>query len=112
MQWNQGSDRAYPSLYKRVFRGPSNPSHGNSTKTSLARGCPPRPGAGAPPGRGVDLKHNSYQRYLLKKKGLKDLRSERTPERRTIPNFDKRVVNNKWKKDAIIANTPICPDCK
>ena len=109
MQWNQSSDRAYPSLSKLKFQGQNVPSHGSSTRTSLTRH---RPGAGGPPGKGVDLKHNSYHRYLLKKKGLKNLRGERKSTYTSIPNFNKRVVNNKYKKDSIIANNFICPKCK
>lgn len=108
MQWNQSSDRAYPSLSKVKFQGQNVPSHGSSTRTSLTRH---RPGAGGPPGKGVDLKHNSYHRYLLKKKGLKNLRSEQCSKSTSIPNFNKRVVNNKYKKDSVIANNFICPNC-
>ena len=61
VNWNQMSDRAKPSItYNNV------PSHGNSTKRTLTRH---RPGAGSAPGIGVDVKHGSYQRYLLRKKG-------------------------------------------
>lgn len=116
-QWNQSSDRAFPS---RMIR-PNNvnvPSHGNSTKTSLTRH---RPGAGAG-GRqdGVDLKHNSYHRYLLKKKGLKPLRGGKqkiNPWQNPRPHkseavFEKSVQNNKWRKDSIVANMNFClEDC-
>ena len=68
LQWNQSSDRAFLSRMFKNMRV-NVPSHGNSTKTSLTRH---RPGAGAGGKQdGVDLKHNSYHRYLLKKKGLK-----------------------------------------
>lgn len=63
VNWNQSSDRARPSLTMRYV-----PSHGNSTKTSITR-C--RPGAACPGGSrsaGVDIKHNSYARFLAKKK--------------------------------------------
>lgn len=64
VNWNQSSDRSVPHLTQRNV-----PSHGNSTKRSLSR-C--RPGAlcpGSLESSGVDIKHNSYQRYLLRKKG-------------------------------------------
>lgn len=61
VNWNQMSDRAKPTItYNNV------PSHGNSTKYSLTRH---RPGACSAPGIGVDVKHGSYERYLLRKKG-------------------------------------------
>tara|TARA_B100000524_G_scaffold147638_1_gene74512 strand:- start:439 stop:981 length:543 start_codon:yes stop_codon:yes gene_type:complete len=103
-QWNQSSDRAYPSLYK--LKKQNIPSRGNSTKTSLIRH---RPGASGSSGKGVDLKHNSYHRYLLKKKGLKHLRGE--INNNTHPYLHKGSVNNKWKKDTIIANAIICSNC-
>jgi len=64
VNWNQSSDRNVPHQTQRNV-----PSHGNSTKRSLTR-C--RPGALCPgnaESAGVDIKHNSYQRYLLRKKG-------------------------------------------
>ena len=59
--WNQSSDRAI----QHVTPNPV-PSFGNSTKSSLTR---MRPGAMKPGGRGVDIKHNSYARYLNRIKG-------------------------------------------
>ena len=112
-QWNQSSDRAFPSRFNRKLNV-NVPSHGNSTKTSLTRH---RPGAGAGGKQlGVDLKHNSYHRYLLKKKGLKPLRGEKQkiyPWNDPKPYqsnavFDKSVQNNKWRKDSIVANMNLC----
>lgn len=112
-QWNQSSDRALPSRFNRKLNV-NVPSHGNSTKTSLTRH---RPGAGAGGKQlGVDLKHNSYHRYLLKKKGLKPLRGEKQkidPWKDPKPHqskavFDKSVQNNKWRKDSIVANMNLC----
>lgn len=60
LNWRQSSDRARPHIQSSVV-----PSKGNSlrgTLTSL------RPGASAPGGSGVDIKHNSYARYLAKKR--------------------------------------------
>ena len=112
-QWNQSSDRAFPSRFNKTMKV-NVPSHGNSTKTSLTRH---RPGAGAGGKQlGVDLKHNSYHRYLLKKKGLKPLRGEKQKidswndpkphQSKTV--FDKSVQNNKWRKDSIVANMNLC----
>ena len=60
--WHNASDRIQSS--KLVFN--NIPSRGNSTKTTITRN---RPGAMQYSGDGVDIKHNSYERYLLKKKG-------------------------------------------
>ena len=60
LNWNQSSDRARP--HTQIVNVPS---HGNSTKTTLTRN---RPGASTPGGKGVDVKHGSYARYLARKK--------------------------------------------
>ena len=60
VNWDQMSDRA------RAHVGTAyNPSRGNSTRASLVRH---RPGAGGYAGRGVDVKHDSYARYLARRK--------------------------------------------
>lgn len=41
------------------------PSHGNSVRATLTRA---RPGASSPGGEGVNKKHDSYARYLSKRK--------------------------------------------
>lgn len=61
VNWNQSSDRNKPSIQKVIV-----PTNGNSLHSTLTSH---RPGAGSPGGIGVDIKHNSYERYLLKKKG-------------------------------------------
>jgi hypothetical protein len=81
VNWNQMSDRAVPSVLKTNV-----PSHGNSTRTSLTR---MRPGSTCAAGKGVDIKHGSYDRYLARLKGKSVLRT--APE--TIPNNQKSV---KW----------------
>ena len=62
--WNQMSDRKAPSTYyKQYYLNSTVPSNSNrSTKYSN------KPGATSLGGYGVDIKYNSYQRYLLKKK--------------------------------------------
>ena len=55
VNWNQASDRTNPHLQPAGSSG-GNPG-GNSTKRSVTR---LRPGALAPGGAGVDIKHNSY----------------------------------------------------
>ena len=69
---NNPSDRNHPSNSKlSSFRVvPRAPNTKKRTKTSL------RPGALCPGGIGVDVKHNSYDRYLARKKKcliIKDL---------------------------------------
>lgn len=60
--WNQASDRAVAGVVARNV-----PSRGaSSVHCSITRA---RPGATSAPGRGVDIKHGSYARYLAKLKG-------------------------------------------
>jgi hypothetical protein len=59
--WNQASDRAVAGIVVRNV--PSRGSSAHCTRTSA------RPGACSAPGRGVDIKHGSYDRYLAKLKG-------------------------------------------
>ena len=126
LQWNQSSDRAFPARSKSPYNTTNNiPSHGNSTKKSLTRH---RPGSGAGGHQlGVDIKHNSYHRYLLKKKGLKPLRGKpATTINGGFPNYingdpvcystsatpcsqtGKPIQNNKYKKDSIVAGLQYC----
>jgi hypothetical protein len=60
VNWNQMSDRAVPAQQTAYH-----PTRGNSTKCTVTSD---RPGAGAPAGKGVDVKHGSYARYLGQKK--------------------------------------------
>jgi len=66
------SDRPIPSNYN-VSHINTVPSRGNSTKTSLTRN---RPGSQAPGGKGVDIKHGNYARYLARLKGRGPLRTQ------------------------------------
>jgi len=75
VNWNQMSDRAVPGVVKTNV-----PSYGNSTRSSVTR---MRPGSTSAPGKGVDMKHGSYERYLGRLKGKSVLRTE--PE---------KIVNN------------------
>jgi uncharacterized membrane protein YgcG len=61
VNWNQSSDRQVPSIGTYYV-----PSRGNTTKGTVTRN---RPGASGSAGTGVDIKHNSYARYLARKKG-------------------------------------------
>ena len=60
VNWNQASDRNRPSVQTTYV-----PSRGNSTRSTQTSA---RPGAASPGGKGVDVKHNSYARYLARKK--------------------------------------------
>ncbi len=85
VNWNQMSDRKEPHIQPNLVVGGSF-YHGSSTKRTITRN---RPGAGCPGGKGVDIKHNSYYRYLDRLKG-------RGPARRGVvpPDFGKPVVFN------------------
>jgi hypothetical protein len=71
--WNQSSDRHVPSVQKAYV-----PSRGNSTRSSQTSS---RPGGASPGGSGVDVKHNSYDRYLARKKAgnLRTQSTQATP---------------------------------
>lgn len=74
VNWNQMSDRANPHIQVVVS---GNGLTGNSRKRTITR-C--RPGALSPGGIGVDIKHNSYDRYLARIKGKAPLRREKIPD--------------------------------
>jgi hypothetical protein len=81
VNWNQMSDREEPH-YQPVTVS----SRGNSTKRTITRH---RPGAATPGGYGVDVKHNSYDRYLNRLKGKGPIRRGAIPE-----NFGEYIVYN------------------
>lgn len=62
VNWNQSSDRAKPHI--QPTNNQRNSSSLRGTRTSL------KPGAMTPGGVGVDIKHNSFNRYYLRIKGL------------------------------------------
>jgi hypothetical protein len=72
VNWNQMSDRALPSNLN-VSKISIVPSRGNSTRSSITRH---RPGSMRPGGKGVDIKHGSYARYLARLKGKGPLRTQ------------------------------------
>ena len=75
LNWDQASDRARPHVQEAVV-----PSRGNSLRRTLTA---LRPGASAPGGAGVDVKHDSYARYLAQKRG----RNTRTSPGKPTPGF-------------------------
>jgi hypothetical protein len=78
VNWNQMSDRREPHV-QVVKTGTGSGYHSSSTKRTVTG---PRPGAMSPGGVGVDIKHNSYDRYLNRLKGKAPLRRGVVP-----PNF-------------------------
>lgn len=78
--WNQSSDRAVQSIETAVV-----PTRGSSTRSSITR---LRPGSMRPGGKGVDVKHNSYDRYLARLKGRKVLRQENSNYAVTAQKFN------------------------
>ena len=80
VNWNQMSDRAIPHVQKAGASGST--YGGNSLRRSLTR---LRPGALSPGGVGVDIKHNSYYRYLARIKGKGPLRQDTVPEHFGVP---------------------------
>ena len=60
VNWNQRSDRVLASVQPAISS-----TRGNSLRHTITSH---KPGAGSPGGSGVDVKHDSYARYLNKKK--------------------------------------------
>ena len=84
--WNQMSDRAV--AHKQVANVPS---RGNSTKKTITRN---RPGASTPGGTGVDVKHNSYSRYLARKKAGNVVTRPAVPNAGFDYNLARTVITN------------------
>jgi hypothetical protein len=100
VNWNQYSDRALPgnSLVSNITIVPS---RGNSTKSSITR---LRPGSLKPGGKGVDIKHGSYDRYLARLKGKGPLRTQ------TITNTPP-LHGNKTKAYGIVGSSNRAGSC-
>ena len=75
VNWNQMSDRREPHI-QVVKNGAGSGYHSSSTKRTITSN---RPGAMSPGGAGVDIKHNSYDRYLNRLKGKGPLRRGPVP---------------------------------
>lgn len=106
--WNQMSDRAKPAhQVAKVASGAT--YHASSTRHTITRD---RPGAMSPGGIGVDIKHNSYDRYLNKLKGKSPLRRGIIPPNYGAPipfNPAFPIYGGKIVKTGIIAGCH-CPD--
>lgn len=91
VNWNQRSDRVLAATQPSITS-----THGNSVRNTLTSG---RPGAGNPGGSGVDVKHDSYARYLNRKKA-----GVFTPKTTTAT----PVYGNKNQTVNLVANTMTC----
>ena len=95
VNWNQMSDRVNP--HSMQFQ--NHPSRGNSTKKTLTS---LKPGACSPGGRGVDVKHDSYARYLARKKAS-NIRTQSDKPAASTPRY-----GNKTKMYGMITNSQFC----
>jgi hypothetical protein len=80
--WNQQSDRPIPSVQKATIPTGYTSLNGKHTSHTSSR-----PGCQTPGGIGCDIKHNSYDRYLNRLKGKKDLRRGKIPPTIANPNI-------------------------
>ena len=95
LNWNQMSDRARPAQ-QNVKTGSGSTYGSSSLRGTKVRN---RPGAMSPGGSGVDIKHNSYERYLNRIKGkglLKKGKVQVNDEQKMTGGKDSRlaIVNN------------------
>ncbi len=97
VNWNQMSDRALPANLN-ISKITVVPSHSNSTRSSITRD---RPGSMRPGGKGVDIKHGSYARYLARLKGKGPLRTQQVT---TIGTSIKNASNQQQAQAIAIAN--------
>jgi hypothetical protein len=101
VNWNQMSDRKVAHVQQTLIIGGST-MHGSSTRRTITR---LRPGACSPGGIGVDIKHNSYYRYLNRLKGKGPIRQQNKPTSvgsTTIFNRSNPVYGAKTMKYGII----------
>jgi len=94
LNWNQSSD-SFVASQQTAYH----PTHGNSLQRTLTS---MRPGAGAPAGTGVDIKHNSYARYLGRKKAI-NLRTQSNASAATVP-----IQGNKTQSYGLISQSQNC----
>ena len=108
VNWNQMSDRAVPHYQPSNSYSNGSTYHGSSTRrTQTAL----RPGATNPGGWGVDIKHNSYYRYLGRLKGKKPYRRGVVPYEYGKPiiyNPANPIYGAKTLKTNIINRCNIC----
>lgn len=85
--WNQMSDRPVPSVQRATVPTGYNVSTINRRHTSVTSS---RPGCQTPGGKGCDIKHNSYDRYLNRLKGKGPMRRGIVP-----PTFGEPIKFNR-----------------
>ena len=88
--WNQSSDKLLESVQTAYH-----PTHGSSTRRTLTSYVP---GSAAPGGKGVDIKHNSYNRYLNRLKGGTLAESQN----KNVTNNPNTLYGNKMRSYGII----------
>ena len=106
--WNQMSDRARPSVQRATIPTGTNCSLNRRHTSSTSS----RPGCQTPGGVGVDIKHNSYDRYLNRLKGKSVLRRGPIPPNYGAPipyNRAYPIEGGKVVKTGIV-NGCACPD--
>ncbi len=91
VNWNRMSDQVLAATQPNL-----NATHGNSLHTTLTSD---RPGAGTPGGSGVDVKHDSYARYLNRKKAT----NIKSKDVATVP-----LTGNKTGTVNLVANSVKC----
>jgi len=106
--WNQQSDRPVPSVQKATIpTGTFTSMNGRHTSYTSSR-----PGCQTPGGVGCDIKHNSYERYLNRKKGKNVLKRGIIPPTFALPyipfNRAHPVYGSKLMKTSIVAGC-VCP---
>jgi len=112
VNWNQMSDRREPHI-QVVKNGAGSGYHSSSTKRTITAN---RPGAMSPGGSGVDIKHNSYDRYLNRLKGKAPMRRGVIPPTFGLPyipfNRADPIYGGKVMKTSIVngCNCPIVSD--
>jgi len=112
VNWNQMSDRREPHI-QVVKNGAGSGYHSSSTKRTITSN---RPGAMSPGGSGVDIKHNSYDRYLNRLKGKAPMRRGVIPPAFGLPHipFNRAdpIYGGKVMKTSIVngCNCPIVSD--
>jgi len=109
VNWNQMSDRKEPHV--QVVKTSSGSAYrASSTKRTITR---LRPGALSPGGSGVDIKHNSYERYLNRLKGRVPVRRGVIPPDYGVPyipfNRAFPIYGGKTVKTSIVSNCD-CPE--
>ena len=109
VNWNQMSDRKEPHVQNAVT-GSGSAYRSSSTRHTITGS---RPGAQSPGGCGVDIKHNSYDRYLNRLKGKGPIKRGVIPPTfgQPIPfNRAYPIYGGKTVKTSIISGCNCLPD--